>query len=285
MDFDKVAILGGGLLGGSIALALRERFPDVPVTLWVRREESVLAARARGIEGADADLGICLDGASLIVLSTPVGVMPELVLAALEHGLRQDALVTDVGSVKGPPHREIAPILREAGLRFIGGHPMAGSEKTGIAAADADLFEGAACLLTDDEEVGEPLAGRLSRFWEGIGCRTHWTRAAEHDALVARISHFPHAAAAAAAWVALQNPGDARFAGGGLRDTTRVAGGDPDMWAEIFMENRGELAAAVERCISGMSEMLAMLRAGDHEALRHWLAAAREARQAVRRDD
>ncbi len=285
MDFDKVAILGGGLLGGSIALALRGRFPGVPVTLWARREESVLAARARGIEGADGDLGICLDGASLIILCTPVGVMPGLTLAALEHGLRQDALVTDVGSVKCPPHREVAPLLREAGLRFIGSHPMAGSEKAGIDAADAALFEGAACLLTDDEQVGEPFAGRLARFWEAIGCRTHWTGAAEHDALVARISHFPHAVAAAATLVALRDSGDARFAGGGLRDTTRVAGGDPDMWAEIFMENRGELAAAVERCISGMSEMLAMLRAGDHEALRHWLAAAREARRAVRRDD
>lgn len=284
MDFDKVAILGGGLLGGSIALALRERFPGTPVTLWSRRQESVTAARARGIRGADADLGICLDGASLVILGTPVGVMPGLVRAALEHGLRQDALVTDVGSVKCQPHREVAPLLREAGLSFIGSHPMAGSEQTGIEAAKATLFEGAACLLTDDESVGEPRTDRLAAFWQALGCRTHWIGAARHDALVARISHFPHAVAAAATLVALQEPGDAAFAGGGLRDTTRVAGGDPDMWAEIFMENRAELAVAVERHISGMSEMLAMLRAGDHEALRRWLASAKEARQAVRRD-
>lgn len=284
MDFEKVAILGGGLLGGSIALALRERFPATPVTLWSRRTESVDAARARGIAGASSDLGICLEGATLVILGTPVGVMPGLVRAALGHGLYQGALVTDVGSVKVPPHREVAPLLREAGLSFIGSHPMAGSEQTGIDAANASLFEGAACLLTDDESVGDPLAGRLARFWQALGCRTHWIAASGHDALVARISHFPHAVAAAATLVALQQPSDADFAGGGLRDTTRVAGGDPDMWAEIFMENRSELAVAVERHISGMSEMLAMLRAGDHEALRHWLASAKEVRQVLRRD-
>lgn len=284
MDFEKVAILGGGLLGGSIALALRERFPETPVTLWSRRPESVDAARARGIDGADTDLGICLDGATLVILGTPVGVMPGLIRVALEQGMRQGALVTDVGSVKVPPHREVAPLLQGTGVSFIGSHPMAGSERTGIDAASSSLFEGAACLLTDDESVGEPLADRLARFWQALGCRTHWITASRHDALVARISHFPHAVAAAATLVALQEPGDAAFAGGGLRDTTRVASGDPDMWAEIFMENRAELEVAVERHISGMSEMLAMLRAGDHEALRHWLASAKEVRQVLRRD-
>lgn len=282
MDFDKVAVLGGGLLGGSLALALRERFPAQAVSLWSRREEGVRDARARGIAGADTDLGVCLDGAALVILCTPVGAMPELAAACLGHGLRPDALVTDVGSVKGQPHRETAPLFRKAGIAFIGSHPMAGSDRSGIDAAAADLFEGAACLLTDDEGIGDPLAARLARFWDSLGCRTHWLTADEHDSLVSRISHFPHAMAAATALVALKHPDDALFAGGGLRDTTRVAGGDPAMWAEIFLENRDALTFSLERCLSELSEMLAMLRAGDHEAVRRWLAAAKEARDHLR---
>lgn len=280
MDFEKVAILGGGLLGGSIALALLQRHPALQVSLWARREESVLVARERGITGADTDLAKCLAGASLVILSTPVGVMPSLVKSALTHGLAPGALVTDVGSVKAPVHRDIGPLLKAAGIDFIGSHPMAGSDKTGVEAASADLFKGAACFLTN--ECQSPQIGRLAAFWHLLGCHTHPIAAAEHDALVARISHFPHAMAAAAARVALAQPADAPFGGGGLRDTTRVAGGDPQMWAEIFMENREALAVSVERCLSEMSEMLAMLKAGDHEAVRGWLTGAKSARDHVR---
>lgn len=280
MDFEKVAILGGGLLGGSLALALRDR---TGAALWGRRAETVEEARARGVEGATDDLEEAVDGADLVVLSVPVGAMPDLVEQSLGAGLRSDALVTDVGSVKRAVHRSVGGLLREAGVAFIGGHPMAGSEERGMVAAREDLFEGAACLLTDDEEVGEPLAGRLEGFWRVLGCRVAWTDAAAHDELVARISHFPHAMAAATALVGLTEPGAARFGGGGLRDTTRVASGDPAMWAEIFMENREALAGAVEGAMGELGEMLAMLRGGDHEAVRGWLERARTQHQQAKR--
>jgi prephenate dehydrogenase len=284
IDFKKVAVLGGGLLGGSLALALRERFPELAVTLWSRREETAAEARQRGITGASSVLADCVAGADLIVLSTPVGVMKSLIEESVNVGLVPGALVTDVGSVKSRPHRDLDAFCKSAGLYFIGSHPMAGSEQKGIQAASAGLFQGAACMLTDDGRVGEPLTGRLERFWQAVGCRTNWIGAAEHDSLVARISHFPHAMAAAAALVALEHPEDARFAGGGLRDTTRVAGGDPWMWAEIFAENRQALATAVEASIHELSEMLAMLRQGDQEAVRQWLTRAKDARDQARRD-
>jgi prephenate dehydrogenase len=282
MDFEKVAILGGGLLGGSIALALQRSFPSLPVALWARRPETIALAKERGIAGADADLGICLRGAGLVILTTPVGAMPGLVLTALEQGLEPGTLVTDVGSVKAPVHRELGPLLAEKGIHFVGSHPMAGSDRTGVEAAGAGLFEGAACFVTDDEQCGPAAVARLTAFWEALGCHVHAISAGGHDALVARISHFPHAMAAATARVALVHPEDAVFGGGGLRDTTRVAGGDPGMWAEIFMENREALAISVQRCLSEMSEMLAMLQAGDHEAVRGWLAGAKSARDHVR---
>jgi prephenate dehydrogenase len=285
MEFEKVAILGGGLLGGSLALALARQFPDTPVALWARRTETVANAKERGISGATGDLAEAVKGADLVVLSTPVGAMATVLLAAQTAGLSRDALVTDVGSVKSAPHRVLQPLLERTGGKFIGSHPMAGSEQTGIGAADETLFEGAACLLTDDGQVGEPFAGKLQRFWEVLGCRVSWLEAAGHDALVARISHFPHLIAAAAAKVALENPADGNFGGGGLRDTTRVAGGDPAMWTEIVMENRDALRGVLSHGIREMSEMLAMLEAGDHEALRRWLEDAKTARDASLRRD
>jgi prephenate dehydrogenase len=284
MELKKVAVLGGGLLGGSLALALKRDFPRLSVALWARRPETVAEARVLGIDGATVNLAEAVESADLVVLSTPVGAMAAVLLAAQSAGLSPDALITDVGSVKAAPHRALRPLLTRTGGKFIGSHPMAGSEQNGIGAADARLFEGAACLMTDDEAVGEPLTGRLERFWQAVGCRVSWLDAAAHDALVARISHFPHMIAAAAAKVALEDPADARFGGGGLRDTTRVAGGNPVMWAEIATENREALGGVLRQGIAEMSEMLAMLEAGDQEALRGWLEDAKTRRDASRPD-
>lgn len=273
MEIRKVAVLGGGLLGGSVALALRGR---VDCALWARRRETVDEARAGGVEGATSNLTQAVDGAELVILAVPVGAMSDLLRQAIEAGMAPGTLVSDVGSVKGLVHRTLGPLAREGGLNFIGGHPMAGSERTGFEAARGDLFEGSVCLLTDEEGVGEPSSGRLQAFWESLGCRVHWTGAAEHDELVARISHLPHVIAAAAARVAMDPPDGARFGGGGLRDTTRVAGGDPGMWAEILMENSAALAEPLRNARDELSEMLAILERGDHEALRRWLESARD---------
>ncbi len=280
MDFQKVAVLGGGLLGGSLALALGAR--GWPVALWARREETVKAAQARGIAGATGDLAEALKGADLVILSTPVGAMATVLLNARAAGLSPEALITDVGSVKASTHRLLRPLLEKTQLRFIGSHPMAGSEQAGIDAADAGLFAGSACLLTDEDAVGGPWTARLQDFWEQLGCRVSWMGAEAHDALVARISHFPHLMAAATSKVALADPEEGRFGGGGLRDTTRVAGGKPAMWAEIATENREALRGVLQDGIREMSEMLAMLESGDQEALRHWLTAAKQARDAAR---
>jgi len=266
-------------------LALARHFPETQVALWARRAETVATARERGIDGATGELAEAVKGADLVVLSTPVGAMATVLLAAQTAGLSREALITDVGSVKAAPHRVLKPLLVRTGSKFIGSHPMAGSEQTGIGAADVALFEDAACLLTDDGQVGEPWTGKLQRFWESLGCRVSWLDAAGHDALVARISHFPHLIAAAAAKVALKDPADGNFGGGGLRDTTRVAGGDPAMWAEIVTENRDALRGVLSHGIREMSEMLAMLEAGDHEALRRWLEDAKNARDASLRRD
>jgi prephenate dehydrogenase len=282
-DFPNLTILGGGLLGGSLAMALAGD-PRHCVRLWARRGQTVRAAQEIGISDATTNLAEAVRAADLLVLAVPVGSMADLMSQALEAGLPTTCLVTDVGSVKRAPHQEIPPLLAERGIDFIGSHPMAGSEQNGLEAASADLFHNAACLLTNDENIASPRAEALERFWQGVGCRTSWMSATEHDELVARISHLPHVVAASAARVCLQNPGDGRFGGGGLRDTTRVAGGNPEMWAEILIENRAALLGPLRETVADLSLILAHLETGDQEAARMWLAAAKELRDPLSRN-
>lgn len=271
--FQKISILGGGLLGGSIALALQD---SREVRLWFRRAELLESARLAGFKGTTADLTAAVTGCDLLILAVPVGAMPALLSAAVEAGLPSSCLVTDVGSVKQTPHQQLTEILTSSGNAFIGSHPMAGSEKNGLMAARADLFQNAACLLTNDSNASEQLAEDLEKFWMDLGCRTRWFSAAEHDRIVARISHLPHITAAATALSALESCSQyGEFSGGGLKDTTRVAAGNPDMWAEILTENRDAVIAGVQDNIAQLHEILASLEAGDLEATRQWLVAAK----------
>jgi prephenate dehydrogenase len=275
-DFPNVTVLGGGLLGGSLALALAQG--GCRVSLWARRQETVDAALEAGIAGATGNLAQAVAGADLLVLAVPVGSMPALLTQALAAGLPAGCLVTDVGSVKRTPHRELPPLLAGKDIDFIGSHPMAGSERNGLDAASADLFRNAACLLTNDENAAPARAAALERFWQALGCRTAWLSAAAHDELVARISHLPHVVAASAARVCLRQPEDGRYGGGGLRDTTRVAAGNPEMWAEILTENRAALAGPLRETIADLQLILAHLEGADSSATRAWLADAKHLR-------
>lgn len=278
--FQKISILGGGLLGGSIALALQD---SREIRLWFRRAELVEDAKLAGFHGATADLAVAVADCDLLILAVPVGAMPNLLSAAVEAGLPKTCLVTDVGSVKQTPHRQLAEILKTSGNAFIGSHPMAGSEKNGLMAARADLFLNAACLLTNDSNAPDPLTTDLENFWRSLGCRTCWFSAAEHDRIVARISHLPHISAAATALSALKTCAEhGGLSGGGLKDTTRVASGNPDMWAEILMENREAVIAGIQDNISRLHEILASLEQGDLEATRQWLAGAKQLRDGLK---
>lgn len=279
--FSKIAILGGGLLGGSLALALGTLATPPAVRLWARRPATLDEAKRRGITQATDSLSEAVADAELVILAVPVGSMPELLRAALAAGLPDHCLVTDVGSVKLLPHQLLPPLLAARGIPFIGSHPMAGSEQFGIAAASPRLFEGAACLLTNDEQSPAPLANRLAAFWQQVGCETTWLRAAAHDALVARISHLPHILAASGARVCLADPALGRFSGGGLRDTTRVAAGNPEMWAEILLENRAAVIGPLRESIADLTALLAMLEAAAQNPTRDWLATAKQLRDSL----
>lgn len=253
-----VAILGPGLLGGSIALALRRR-PGVRVAMWARRPEAVDELRAREccdlatdrIEEAVAD-------ADLVVLATPIGVMPALAERIVPH-LAPFAIVTDVGSVKGPVVAALEPIF-QGRARFVGSHPMAGSEKTGMSAARADLFAGAACIVTPGGRTDAGAAAAVSDFWKSLGGRVHTLSPAAHDEATAWISHLPHLLAATLIEaVAAHAPGAFPIAGPGFRDTTRVAGGHPEMWTEILGANAGAVRKSLDALIEKLRDAARLL--------------------------
>lgn len=273
----NISILGGGLLGGSIALAAGKHFQT---KVWSRRAEAAAEAQSLGLH-ATTDLATAVRSADLLILCVPVGAMAALLEQAIAAGLPAHCLITDVGSVKRLPHEALRSIVQEKSLDFIGSHPMAGGEKGGIAQARADLFHNAACLLTNDENCGADQAAALEEFWLSLGCRTSWTDANTHDALVARVSHFPHLLAAVGATVSLKDPTLAGFGGGGLRDTTRVAAGNPQMWAEILCENRHSVISAIDEAMIELQHMKKVLEDHDQAAAYDWLSVAKKRRDVL----
>ncbi len=277
--FKRVAILGPGLLGGSIALAVKQYHADIDLRLWGRREEPVKQAQNLGIDAATTNLEQAIDDAELIILATPVGVMPSLFRDIVAIGNHQ-ALVTDVGSVKRHPHDMLRAIAAGApdAPRFIGSHPMAGSEKAGIEAARADLVDGAACIVTNDENVESAELTKLIDFWTSLGCRVREMTAEDHDYAVARISHFPHLLASVGAMVGLKFPDIGELAGGGLRDTTRVASGDAELWTEILMENKDALTRSLRESQQHLELLMQQLEDEDRDGLYHFLLEAKRRR-------
>lgn len=238
----RLAVFGPGLLGGSLlhdARALHAR----ELRVWARREESLTAVRGHGLaDFSSTDAAAVAEGADLLVLCVPVDAMKLLAQQLTSSHPADGALFTDVGSVKGMVMREVAPVFAAAGFTFIGSHPMAGSERGGFDAARPGLYHDRACFLTPLPETPSAPLDRLEGFWKAFQCRVYQMDAPTHDALVARISHLPHVAAVLTAVAALRSrPDDAKYAAGGLRDTTRVASGIPDMWRGILLANRDAL--------------------------------------------
>ena len=278
-----LAVLGPGLLGGSLALAARSLGLASRVSFWARRQEAVDDILASHLaDAASTDLATATHQASLIVLATPVEVMPSLAaqLAALPLG--EDCLITDVGSVKGTVVAQIEPLFASGSARFLGSHPMAGSEKTGLSAARADLFrsQNAACILTPTAHSRAADVTRLTRFWEAIGCRVLPPMSPEqHDWEVARISHLPHLMAAVTTLAALeQDASPLRCSGNGFRDATRIAAGDPALWTGIVTQNLSAILAALHDARDHLTELIGLLDPPQPDRLQAFLSRAKKLR-------
>ena len=276
-----LAILGPGLLGGSLARAVRERAPQCRVTVWARREEAVREVQEAGIcDLASTALAPVLAGADTVVFCVPIGAMPGLAQEAAPL-VEPSALVTDVGSVKAPVVEALAPIFARAGRgRFVGSHPMAGSENAGLAAARADLFEGSVSLITPHPGAAPEAVEAAAALWRLVGCTVRTLSPEEHDAGIGLVSHLPHLIAAALVdFIFAHNPDAIDLCGNGLRDTTRIASGLPEMWTEILATNRAVLGEQLEAFLARLHEISRDIAGGNDSKLKEFLTNAK-----VRRD-
>lgn len=274
---ERVAILGPGLLGGSLAMALVAQQRDVVV--WGRRQQPLdhLKSVCHGVT-VESDLDHAVADASLVVLATPIGVMPGL-LRSIRQSASSGKLITDVGSVKAPIVAHAETILEGSSHLFVGSHPMAGSEASGIEAATAGLFDGARCLVTPHERSPADAIEKIAAFWKSVAMRVHQLSAEEHDRIVAHISHLPHALASLLVTTAIgDHPEWAAFCGGGLQDTTRVASGEPHMWTEIFLENRKAVLESLNAAESELRRLASIIESEEIEALNRFLLEAKELR-------
>ena len=270
VEFPKITLVGVGLLGGSVGLAVKQRGMAGQVTGYVRRVESVEECLATGaVDEATQDLEAAVTGASIVILCTPVGDMEELA-AQLKPHLSADAVITDVGSVKASVVHVVESVLP----RFVGSHPMCGSEKAGVAHARGDLFEGAACAITPTDQ-GEPTAVEtVSNLWTALGSNLIVLTAEDHDAIVARTSHLPHVLATALvnAVIGQSREGKAEFLGTGFRDTTRLASGSPNLWRDIALTNAEAIADPIDGVQNELQKLQAALHAKDAAQLEAFFA-------------
>jgi prephenate dehydrogenase len=268
----RTAVLGMGLIGGSIGLAARERLGS-EVAGWGPNRPSVDRAIALGAidETADSIEEAC-SGAEVVFCAGPVSVLPELVAAALGAS-GEDTVVTDAGSTK----RQLVAALGED-ERFIGGHPLAGAETAGVGNARADLFEGARWYLTPTEHSSDILYDRLQRTIAGLGARPQAIDAAAHDRLMATVSHLPHVLAdVLAAQAAAELTRDSERlpeVGPSFRDATRVAGSNPSIWGDIFSGNRDAVGVAIDDAIARLREAREVIGTGEPDAVAAWHAQA-----------
>ncbi len=266
------------MIGGSLALALRVRQPTCSIRLWGRNADSCLQA-AQAVGGdtkACVELEAAVDSAEIVILCTPVEIMPDLA-KSIAPFLSKEAAVTDAGSVKGDLALQIEQIL---GTRFVGSHPMAGSEKTGFASAKADLFSNSICIVTPTAGTDPNALDTVCSLWQSVGCKLLFCDPLSHDVLIANISHVPHVTASALVELAnSRNRDDQSFAGPGYRDCTRVAMGSADLWAGILLANRPAVSESLSGLIDILSGFRKQLDAGDRNALAMRLQAAADFRR------
>jgi len=277
----KITILGPGLLGASLGMAVRERGLFTSVQAWSRSPETREKCRRQlwcskvheTPEAAVAD-------AQLIVLCPPVQAIPALLSQLAEH-LPAETLVTDVGSTKASICEAAAKYLPDH-VRFVGSHPMAGSEKTGLEHARSDLFEGQACILTPTESSDPECLTTLEDFWSQLGMQVGKASPTEHDQIVAAVSHLPHLLASVLSEnLAGMDPAWKTFAGNGLRDTTRVAAGDPHLWRQILEDNSTAISDALNRFTGTMDAFAHALNQADFDQVESSLAKGKSFRDSL----
>ncbi len=277
--FNHIVIIGAGLLGASAGLAVKRRWPGARVVGVGRRQSSLdEAINVGAVDETSLDPPAACARADLVILATPVGAFAPI-LRQVASSLNDSVVITDVGSTKARVVAEAEKILEGKAGRFVGSHPMAGSEKKGPSHASPDLYRGALCILTPTDRTDSQALQQVASLWEAVGMRLLTLAPEAHDQAVAAVSHVPHALASLL--MTLPEDDHLPVAATGFADMTRLAAGDPEMWRDIFATNRQAVLTVGRRFARQLGEVEKLVEAGDPEAGEAFLQQAKDRRDAM----
>jgi len=284
MDFKKITIIGVGLIGSSLAMALRKKGYQGTITGLGRSEETLkMAKELEIIDDYSTDHTEGVKDADLVVLASSVALFEQIMMNIKDH-LKEGAIVTDVGSVKGDVLRTVTPLIPE-NVSFVAGHPIAGRECSGVKCATDDLFEKAKCIITPDNSTDDNAMHKIIDLWNLTGAKTVIMPPDEHDLTFAAVSHLPHVVAYSLINSILDIDREIlRYGGGGLRDFTRIALSSPEMWRDICAHNRDDVLRTLKTFLSSISRMISFVEESDWKGLEKEFARAQEARQLIESD-
>jgi prephenate dehydrogenase len=281
MYFDKVTILGVGLIGASFALALKKHGLCSEITGCGRSEQNLRKAKDKKIiDSFEPDPAKACNGADLVVFATPVGSFGE-VAETIRSTLKKNAIVTDVGSVKGKLVRDMEKSM-PPDVFFVGGHPIAGSDRSGIDTAAAEIFKGAKCIITPTENTNKGALEKVTALWKTFGSVIRLLDPDEHDRIYAAVSHLPHLIAYEIVnTVSDMNESYLAFSGQGFMDTTRIASSQPELWRDICILNKDNLLESIEIFKNNLDRVSQYLRAYDSKSLEKDFKRARTLREGI----
>ncbi len=274
-DLQQISVIGAGLLGASVSLAVSRSISSVRTVVYSHRAQTREKARQMGIADEIADDQVqCVKNADLVILATPISIFSRIFDQISSH-LKPNCIVTDVGSTKTGPHMWAEEYLRKD-VFYVGSHPIAGSEKRGVDFARDDLFFGARCIITKVKGTDSSSIETVSNFWQSLGSRIDVMSPKMHDQLFANVSHVPHAVAAALINATKWN--DMKYAGKGFIDTSRVASGPSNIWMDIFLSNAENISGGLSAVIEELSKLKDSMDSKDSDKIKNLLEKARQKR-------
>ena len=282
--FDRVALIGIGLIGSSLARVLR-RSPATTIVACARRAETLAAVRRLDLaDETTDDPARAAEGADLVVIATPLSAYAEIG-RRIAPALRRGAILTDVGSVKEAVIRDLQPSLPE-GVHLVPGHPVAGTEHSGPEAGFAELFRGRWCILTPPPETAPEAVADVTRMWEQAGMRVVTMSADHHDRVLAVTSHLPHLIAYTIVGTATDLEDSLKsevieFSASGFRDFTRIAASDPVMWRDVFLNNREAVLEILQRFTEDLTALQRAIRWGEGDKLQDLFTRTRAIRRSI----
>ncbi len=283
--FDKVALIGLGLIGSSLAHVMRRENLAGRISGAARSEETITRARELGLaDEYHTDPAAAVQDADLVFLNVPVGAMGK-VAEKIAPALKPGAILTDVGSVKAAVIRDVSPHVPE-GVHFIPGHPIAGTEQSGPDAGFAELFENRWCIFTPLPDTDEEALRRLTAFWQATGAHVETMTPEHHDLVLGITSHLPHLiayniVATAADLEEVTESEVIKYSAGGFRDFTRLAASDPVMWRDVFLNNREAVLELLGRFMEDLSALQRAIRWGEGEKLHELFKRSRRIRREI----